>query len=107
MDRLEFVKSIEYEDFQKSIVGFFDENMALYNLVGEYQNINCITGNVNDKSITFDLKFNEIEDSEKMYSLMNGTSTCIYGHLYSIDCNLNNNTINIKLIDLNEGCRCN
>ena len=104
MDRLAFVKSIGYNDFEKSIVRFFDENMALYNLVGEYQNIDCITGNVDGKSITFDLKFNNQEDSETMYSIIYGNIICIYGHLYSIECKLNTNMINIKLIDTNEEC---
>lgn len=104
MDRILFVKSIEYDDFEKSIVRFFDENMALYNLVGEYQNIDCITGNVDGKSISFDLKFNNEEDSSKMYSIINDKEICIYGHLYSIRPTLKSNTINIQLIDMNQEC---
>jgi hypothetical protein len=100
MDRIVFVQSIEYEDFEKSIVRFFDENMALYNLVGEYQ---CgITGNVDDASISFDLKFDEIRDIEKIYSVISGQTISIYGHMYSIEAMLEADTINIKLIDMNE-----
>lgn len=104
MDRLEFVKSIEYYDFEQSIVRFFDENMALYNLVGEYKNIECITGNVDDKSIIFDLKFNDLDSCKKMYLLIQGESICIYGHLYSINSALNYDMISIELIDTSECC---
>ena len=99
MDRLQFVQSIEYNDFKKSIVRFFDENMALYNLIGEYENINCITGNVNDSSITFDLKFNDEYDSKKMHDIIYDKSVCIYCHEYFIKCILNKNIININLIE--------
>lgn len=105
MDRLQFVKSIGYDNFKESIVRFFDENMALYNLVGEYKNINCITGNVDDKSITFDLKFNNVSDSNKMYlGISENESICIYGCTYKIEVNLNGDTINIRLIDIDEKC---
>lgn len=105
MDRLQFVQSIGYENFEKSIVRFFDENMALYNLIGEYKNINCITGNVDDKSITFDIKFDNISDSEKMCLIIcNSKPICIYGGTYRIEANLDRDTINIRLIDIDEKC---
>ena len=104
MDRIQFVKSIEYNDFEKSIVRFFDENMALYNLIGEYENIQCIKGNVDDKSISFSLKFNNKEDCEKMYFLICGEQICIYGRLYSIHTKITTNILNIELIDIKELC---
>jgi hypothetical protein len=102
MNRIDFVQSIEgYEDFQKSIVRFFDENMALYDLVGEYQNIDNIKGNIEDQSINFDIKFKNTKDSKKMYLVIYGKTINIYGHYYLIDLLLNKDIINIKLIEKN------
>lgn len=104
MDRIEFVQSIDYENFEKSIVRFFDENMALYNLVGEYKNIGCITGNVDGSSITFDLTFNNKKDSKKMQAIIKDKVVCIFECKYSIESIVSNKTLNIKLLNMNEGC---
>lgn len=102
MDRIQFIQSIEYEDFEKSIVRFFDENMLLYNLVGGYVDIKCITGNVNEKHITFDLSFNTSEDMDKMYLFLDQNKVItIYESEYEITSNkTDNNIINIILIQI-------
>ena len=41
-DILNFINSIGYSNFKESVTTFFDENIALYNLIGNY---NIITHN--------------------------------------------------------------
>lgn len=82
-DTIDFLKnSIEYQNFEIAITRFFDEHMALYNLVGSCSTIQNINGIMNDSSIAFKLQFSSNEDAITMYNLIKDKIICVFGTRY-------------------------
>lgn len=69
MDTISFINSIGYSNFEKSVTNYFDENMALYNLVHDYTGLK-INGEIEGSSIKFHLNFNSNKDAKKMYDAL-------------------------------------
>ena len=87
-DILNFINSIGYSNFKESVTTFFDENIALYNLIGNYNIIThneCptqIDGKIDRSSIKFILSFEKEEDAKKMYNIMNGAIITVFNRVF-------------------------
>jgi len=96
MDRPVFVKSISPNiSIDSFIRTYFDEIMALYNVVGH---INECDIKANFQIHQYEIKFNAVEDAQKLISAVGKTiiihiyGKCIHGTIEHID-----NTLLIKL----------
>lgn len=101
MDSIEFVNSIQISDFRDAITRFFDEFMALHNLVGEYNSIETINGEIkNGVSIAFQLNFQTKEDAITTNYLLSGINVNIYGRQFSINKFLDDKTLSIEFVSI-------
>jgi hypothetical protein len=98
MGYIDFTKSISYTDFENTIRFFFDEIMALYNLVGSGP-LNISTEVVEPSSIRFVLLTESDEQAKLLYNLTRDRIISIYGHQYKAELNLLDNSL---IIILNE-----
>ena len=93
MSYVDFAKSITYtDDFEKTIKLFFDEIMALYNLIG-IKPVNISTIHEEPSSIKFALLANSEEEAKLLYKLTKDKIISIYNHNYIaelelMDCSL-------------------
>ena len=81
MDRLDFVKSINHDNFENTIRNFFDQTMALYNLIGAREDID-ISSKEKNQDIEFILLTNSEEEAEQLYYSIENHSISIYGKMY-------------------------
>lgn len=99
MDRLDFAKSITYDDFENTIRNFFDQTMALYNLIGARDDIDISTI-TSDKSIEFIILTDSKKEAEQLYSSIENRHIHIYGKDYIPELrNGIKNTLHIALVD--------
>lgn len=86
MDIIQFINSIGYSNFERSVTTFFDENMALYNLVGNYCADFHIVGEVieDQSSIRFKLNFESKKDAKKMCESINGKYITVFDKKFNI-----------------------
>lgn len=84
------------DDIQ-DIIKYFDELMALYDLIGQYGNIFINANNNND--ISFDIIFKGYDDALKLYNVIQRKEVSKYGHIYIPILTLNYNILNVRLID--------
>ena len=98
MGYVDFAKSITYTDFEKTIKIFFDEIMALYNLVGANPR-NISTELEGPSSIRFNLLADSDEEAKMLYKLISDRIISIYGHTYKTELKMIDKTL---IINLNE-----
>ena len=79
-----FLTSIEYSDFEHTIYEFFDENIALYQLV-KYCDIQKIIGDVSNGAITFKLLFNNSEEAENMKNAIQGSIVNAFNRVFQTE----------------------
>lgn len=87
MDIIQFINSIGYSNFESTVTTFFDENMALYNLVGGYSADFHINGEVveDGSSIRFILDFKSKKDAKKMYDIISDKYIIIFNKRFDIN----------------------
>lgn len=97
-DRISFTKSIDCDDISLMIKDYFDEVMALYDLVGTYKNFN-IKSNSDDTidMIVFNLIFKTNEDSMQIFNMVNNAEIRKYHRTFKCDVQLNSNVLNITI----------
>lgn len=99
MDRLEFVKSIDFleNDFVKCAKQFFEQNMLLYNLVGKYSNIRIRGDSISPNEIGFSITFENINDRQQMETILNNNRIIsLYGKNFDvIATNIYDNSIDL------------
>lgn len=95
MDRIEFVKSID-NMVAEDIFNKFDELMALYNLIGEYNNIKI--KQTSSDVASFSIDFNDEDSANTFVNRINNSVLPIYEILLSIQCILNKQSVNITLL---------
>lgn len=95
MDIEQFIKSIGYSNFESAVVTFFDENMALYNLVGEYTDLQ-INGEVQGSSIKFNLNFKSKKDAKKMNELISDRILVVFDRRFIVNGTLNGSSITVE-----------
>ena len=97
-DTISFVKSIETPNFEKAVSEFFDQHMALYNMVGSCTAIQRINGEVTDSSISFDLKFGSKKEAKSMYESLDHTIPYIYGRRFDLNKEVKDNTVTVEFM---------
>lgn len=99
MDRLEFVKSINFSEnnFVKCATRFFDQNMLLYNLVGLYSNTTIKGDPISPNEIGFSITFGSSNDREQMEVILNDIKVIsLYGKNFNvIIIDIHDNTIDL------------
>lgn len=86
MDIIDFINSIGYSNFESTVTKFFDENIALYNLVGEY----CADFNINGEevedrsSIRFVLDFKSSKDAKKVFDEISDKYIIVFNRRFDI-----------------------
>lgn len=106
MNILEFINSIEYSDVSKCVSEFFDENVALYNMVRNYimltQNeYNAQVGeeiSIDGSSIRFTFKFNNDNDAVSMYNHTNDSMIRVFNSIFHVNQTLSGSQIIVELI---------
>ena len=102
MDRVEFLHNIDQrgKDFPSTLIGFFDQFMALYSLVGNY-NVRVVN-NTDENTIKFTVSFDESDSINRLeYAIkQNNSNILLYGRVFNIFLNkLSNKDIEIIFID--------
>lgn len=104
MDCIGFVKSMKYnDDFEPTVKTFFDEIMALYNLVGSSSPLNICNEVIDPSCIKFTLLANSEKDAKIMYNLIQNRVLNIYGRVFEIEISLADKTLTIFLKDRPSG----
>lgn len=97
MDRRDFVKSIEVNNFEDYIVHHFDRTMALYDLVGSYDNIKISSNYDDPEFIKFDLLLSSNEEANRIKNVIDYTTLTIYDKTYIVISNVDDNQISVEL----------
>lgn len=98
--RIDFLKNISNNNIKEMMCNYFDQNMALYNLI--YENINRVdvTCDIKDQNIYFNIKSNtDIEMEVLNLGIRNHDTVFCYGKYYNINLNASKNSI---IISFNE-----
>lgn len=96
-DCISFIKTNKFQDNFKL---FFDQIMALYNLVGRYEIVNINTTSYdNVESIEFVLTTDSVDDMEYIYSNLNTKTINLYGHIYTTIVSMAGTNLILKLIE--------
>lgn len=86
VDRICFTKNINGNiSLEEIIKEYFDEVMALYDLIGVYNNFS-IEGSIENAKIRFDITFNSKKDATFIFSVVNGCVINKYNKLFK--CNV-------------------
>lgn len=98
-DCINFTNSIETPDFANAITRFFDEYMALHNVVGSYSGIRNISSNIkNGVSIAFRLQFETEEDARATNKDFSTLNIEVFGKRFMVSKQLIGNVIEIEFI---------
>lgn len=100
MNRIDFLRNISNNNIKELMCNYFDQNMALYNLI--YENINnvVVSCDIKDQNIYFNIKSNTDIGTEVLnLGIKNHDTVYCYGKVYAIDLNASKNSI---IISFNE-----
>ena len=103
VDRINFTKSINSDDLATNVKLFFDQIMALYNLIGRYQGMDISTETDDSPSIRFIMVTESEEEANILYANLKDRIIPIYGHTYTAHMVKNINSIHIELIETASG----
>lgn len=101
MNRLDFAKSIDYSDtnIETAIKEYFDEVMALYDLVARYNNFS-IQSNISNTDISFNLTFNNKKELNIFKNIVSETRIYKYNKIFKCKINKHNDKmLQIYLIE--------
>ena len=95
MDRITFFNSISGIDYPEMLVKFYDQFLALKELIYGPSMINVVS-KTDDDYITFSIIFSEVRFKDQTLSIIYGSRISIYGKIISI--NVDNLTDNELII---------
>lgn len=96
-DRIAFTKSINCNDISHIVKDYFDEIMALYDLVGTYNNFYIKGDTDSGTTIVFSLIFETEEKAIQIFDTVNGHTIRKYGRTFKCDIQLNSNILCITI----------
>ena len=100
-DSVEFTNSIQIPEQTNAITRFFDEYMALYNIIGSYSNIQNISGEIkNGIAIAFRVQFESEQDAIATNKIFSNTQIEVFGRQFMISKQLIGNVIEIEFISI-------
>ena len=97
---IDFSKSISYDDLEKDINRFFDENFILYRLVGGLNGINISSECGNRASYRITITDANVS-IDQLVTYFKNVLMCMYGTLYKLEVSCDNNDILITFDKLN------
>ena len=100
MDRVEFMQSISCDkiSFDQIIENFFDQLMALYDLVGSLSDDTDICAESYNDTIKFIILLDSDKDATDLYNMINDTLINIYGRSYRVSLiKRKNNSLRVTL----------
>lgn len=104
MDHIRFAKSINANDLEYILKTFFDQVIALYNLVDSKFDLDISAETVNTTpSIRFIMLTNSVEEAEFAYSSLCNNIIKVYGHTYVAQLIKNDNSIYVELVEKASG----
>ena len=103
MDHIDFIKSINIEDFENSLRLFFDQIMAAYNLIGRFQGMDISTEIDENVTIRFIILTSSEEEARELFSILCDRIIPIYGHTYIARLTQINNSLNIEIVEKASG----
>lgn len=108
MDRLQFVKSIEFppdNDFVKCAIEYFDHEMLLYNLVGNCNSVSIKGDSLSPSEMYFSVAFTNREGAKEMIGILSEASDVfLYGKRFHVIASIpitDGNTVEIRLQKFN------
>lgn len=102
-NREQFVKTIKQDMLRELLSNYFDENMALYNLIGN--NTEFIMGitrndnNINSNGIAFRIETDSKESANSIVDIINTHETSNYHKQYNALAHIENDCVIIELGD--------
>lgn len=100
MDRREFVNSFMVDNIEQYVFNYFDQVMALYDLVGSCDVRNIVSRAHEDNSMRFSLLLSSHDSLIKLKSIVDNTQLCVYNRKYNMNANIfDTNTL---LLDMKE-----
>lgn len=100
MDRREFVNSFMVDNIEQYVFNYFDQIMALYDLVGRCDVKNIISRAHEDNSMRFGLLLSSHDSLLKLKSIVDNTQLCVYNKKYNMNANICD--ANTLLLDMKE-----
>lgn len=91
------MKSIMVNNFEEYIIQYFDETMALYDLVGTCENIS-VSSNQGSEAIKFDVLLSSENEAIKLKKIIDFTTLTVYDKTYNINSTINDKVVYIELI---------
>lgn len=80
MDSQQFISSIEVSNFE-AINKYFEQIMALYNVIGKYEIDSSIIGDTNISGIQFRIKFESIDDYYLIQTVLDNNIIASFGSI--------------------------
>lgn len=99
---IDFAKSINCDDFANRIRLFFDQIIALYNLVGRFSTIDISTDS-DDTSIRFIILSESVDEAIAIYSVLDQRVVNIYKRQFITKITRNDKYLNIELSEVASG----
>lgn len=100
MDRKEFVKSFMVDNIENYVFNYFDQIMALYDLVGKCDVCNIVSRDHEDDSMRFSLLLSSHDSLLKLKSIVDNTKLCVYDRKYNMNAVIYD--VNTLLLDMKE-----
>lgn len=91
------MKSIMVNNFEEYIIRYFDETMALYDLVGTCENIS-VSSNHGSEAIKFDVLLSTEIEAVKLKEIIDFTTLTVYDKTYNINSTVNGRIVYIELL---------
>lgn len=84
MDLIAFSKNVVHDDFVQNIRKYFDENIAMYNIIDRYNIGVDVSAHVDATSIVYVVKTEEMCDTDHILDMLANATISLYGHQYNI-----------------------
>lgn len=99
-DVLDFMKKIDYNNFVEGVTKYFDEAMAMYNVIGylDISHIHFYDEELPTTEIRYIVEPTDIQGIEHLVSALSNSTITVYGNVYNIHIMINANTLDITLI---------
>lgn len=101
ISRLEFLQQISNQNIVEIMCNYFDQSMALYNILNENLNNLIISQSIQDQSILFTIRFKELNTKIEDYILIKDRDIVFcYGRQFCTYINKLPNEIQLTFIEV-------
>jgi len=99
----EFSTIINHDNLERNMKLFFDEHIAMYNIICKFNIGIDISTCADETSITYKVVPFDSNDMDKLLDILSQATVSIYGHRYTINITkgIEDNILNITLKDKN------